>query len=54
MLRKLRKGELAQVVWPEAIPISVWALLQDCLRVEPQARSTAERLLAGFEALQLV
>ena len=48
-LRELKAGQPAQVDRPEAVPVSVWSLLQDCLMTEPQARPTAEGLLASFE-----
>jgi hypothetical protein len=51
-LRKLKSGQLAQLEQPEGVPASVWAILRDCLKVEPQARPTTDMLLAGFEALQ--
>jgi hypothetical protein len=50
MHRSLRTGELAEVGQPKAIPVYVWEALQDCLRLKPQARPRAERLLAAFEA----
>jgi hypothetical protein len=50
-LRMLKSGQLAQLEQPEEVPAPVWAILRDCLKVEPQARPTTDMLLAGFEAL---
>ncbi|KIM71810.1 hypothetical protein PILCRDRAFT_16705 [Piloderma croceum F 1598] len=48
MLRQLKMGQLAQLDQPEEVPAGVWTILQDCLSLEPQARPTAEELLARF------
>ena len=48
-LRKLKLRQLAQLDRPEEVPAAVWALLRDCLSVEPQGRPTAKKLLAGFD-----
>ena len=45
-LRELKSGRLAQLDRPEKVPEVVWVLLQDCLSIEPQARPTAQELLA--------
>jgi len=50
-LRKLKTGQLAQLERPDGVPASVWAVLQDCMKVEQQVRPTAEMLLARFYAL---
>jgi hypothetical protein len=51
MLRTVATDELEALALPEEVPPRVSAVLRDCLSRDPQARPTAETLLASFEAL---
>jgi len=52
MLKKLKDGDVAEVHRPAPVPGFVWAALQDCLMIDPQARPVATTLLKRFEGLQ--
>jgi hypothetical protein len=53
MLRKLKMGQLVQLIQPEGVPMTVWAVLQECLSINPQARPTTQNILASFEELTM-
>jgi len=50
-LQQLKSGKLVEFERPDGMPADVWAVLYDCLNIDPDARPTATTLLERFRAL---
>ena len=50
-LRQLKMDQCAQLDRPEGVPVPVWAILHDCLSIDPQTRPMVGVLTSNVKKL---